>query len=218
MNKDIIENFIGIFPNTASKEYCDVIISHFEDISEIQDRRMGGGRIWSREDEGSAPMDKEHDTCSLGFPPEDTMFDGRIIDEGEAILLDRERILLERFNTMIWNCYERYAKKYGALKSIAQHKVSPYVRIQKYKPSQGYHVWHSDASNIECSRRMLTVILYLNTIEEGGETEFLYQSTRIPPVQGTLILFPPWWIYPHRGNPPLKENKYIITVWIEFIE
>jgi hypothetical protein len=65
---------------------------------------------------------------------------------------------------------------------------------------------------------MLVITLYLNTVEEGGETEFLYQSSRISPVQGTLSISPAAWTHTHRGNPPLKGNKYIITTWLEFIE
>jgi len=65
---------------------------------------------------------------------------------------------------------------------------------------------------------MLVVTLYLNTVEEGGETEFLYQSVRVPPVQGTLSLSPAAWTHTHRGNSPLKGNKYIITTWLEFVE
>ena len=84
-------------------------------------------------------------------------------------------------------------------------------KIHKVGKTEGYHVWHCDAGDIDNSRRMLVVTLYLNTVEEGGETEFLYQSMRIPPVQGTLVLFPATWTHAHRGNPPLKGNKYIIN-------
>jgi hypothetical protein len=61
-------------------------------------------------------------------------------------------------------------------------------------------------------------MLYLNDVEEGGETEFLYQSMRISPKQGTLVLFPAAFTHTHRGNPPLKGDKYFITSWIQFIE
>ena len=84
-------------------------------------------------------------------------------------------------------------------------------------PSQGYHIWHSeyDYNAPETRLRWGVWTFYLNDIEEGGETEFLYQSLRIKPKQGTLCLFPAYYTHTHRGNPPLKETKHIITGWIE---
>ena len=57
---------------------------------------------------------------------------------------------------------------------------------------------------------------YLNDVEEGGETEFLYQSRRIKPKQGTMVICPSSFTHTHRGNPPLKGDKYMINGWIEF--
>ena len=55
--------------------------------------------------------------------------------------------------------------------------------------------------------------LYLNTIEDGGETEFLYQGKRVKAEQGKLLIWPAGFTHVHRGNPPLKESKYILTSW-----
>ena len=210
---DIIKDFMGIFPNAASKEYCDKVITRFDYLQKIQD--IGRGKIWTRQDhEGVSPMLKENDTYFLGGGKEDRL----PLKEKDEFLMTTDMPILEEFGEIMWNCYQKYAEKYGALQDLANHNLSPTVRIQKYKPSQGYHVWHSDADNVSNSRRMLVITLYLNTVEEGGETEFLYQNMRIPPVQGTLILFPPEWMYTHRGNPPLKGNKYIITTWLEFMK
>jgi hypothetical protein len=64
----------------------------------------------------------------------------------------------------------------------------------------------------------MLAILYLNDVDEGGETEFLYQSIRIKPKKGTLILCPGSFTHTHRGNPPLSGEKYIVTTWIELVE
>ena len=61
-----------------------------------------------------------------------------------------------------------------------------------------------------------TYILYLNDVEEGGETELLYQSMRFKPEAGTLLLFPAGFTHTHRGNPPLSGEKYIMTGWVEY--
>jgi hypothetical protein len=83
-------------------------------------------------------------------------------------------------------------------------------------PGQGYHVWHCEDMALEFRRRIGTYILYLNDVEEGGETELLYLNQRIKPTAGTLVLFPSGYIHAHRGNPPLSGVKYILTGWLEF--
>jgi len=69
---------------------------------------------------------------------------------------------------------------------------------------------------MELSNRLLTRMVYLNDVEEGGETEFLYQSMRVKPKQGTLVIWPAAFTHTHRGNPPLSNSKYIVTGWTEF--
>jgi len=59
-------------------------------------------------------------------------------------------------------------------------------------------------------------MLYLNNIEQGGETEFLYQIKRIKPEADKLLIWPAGYTHVHRGNPPLSNDKYILTGWIEY--
>ena len=59
-------------------------------------------------------------------------------------------------------------------------------------------------------------MLYLNDVKEGGETEFLYQHKRYQPKEGTLLIFPAGFTHTHRGNPPISNDKYIVTGWLEF--
>ena len=194
-------NFIGIFPNIASKEYCKKIIDRFEFVKETNSESRG--KIYSRENEGISKLKKEDSTYFLG--EENTCFSTDIL-------------LFEEFTKIMWKCYNIYAKEYGILEEVALHKISPAIRIQKTEPGQGYHMWHCDNASRNTASRLVVVSLYLNTIEEGGETEFLYQSIRVSPVEGTLVFFPTGWTHPHRGNPPLKGSKYILTTWLEYIE
>ena len=196
-------NFIGTFPYAASKEYCESIIERFEFVNETQSE--GRGRIWTRDEfEGVPKVFKDDSTYQLG-------------SDGE-VTLGIDLPLMKNLTDIVWSCYDIYAKEYGVLSRLMHHKISPYVRVQKTEPGQGYHIWHTDNSSIFTSRRVIVVSLYLNTIKEGGETEFLYQGIRVPPVEGTLVLFPAGWTHPHRGNPPLKETKYIVTTWLEYVD
>lgn len=112
--------------------------------------------------------------------------------------------------------YPLYNNQYASLQSLIKHK-SKQIKIQKTLPSQGYHVWHCEVHGADENQRVLSWILYLNDVEDGGETEFLYQSLRIKPKMGTFILFPAYFTHTHRGNPPLSGVKYVATGWIEFL-
>ena len=91
------------------------------------------------------------------------------------------------------------------------------IKIQKTLPSQGYHMWHVEKGpGLDYLRRALAFTIYLNDIEEGGETEFLYQSTRVKPKKGRIAIWPASFPYVHRGNPPLSGEKYIMTSWLLF--
>ena len=87
------------------------------------------------------------------------------------------------------------------------------VLHQKTLQGQGYHVWHFENSSYQNSRRSVVWTVYLNDVEEGGETEFLYQSVRIKPKRGTVVIWPAHFTHIHRGNPPLSGDKYIATGW-----
>jgi hypothetical protein len=63
--------------------------------------------------------------------------------------------------------------------------------------------------------RVAVYTVYLNDIEEGGETEFLYQLKRLKPKKGTICIFPAGYTHVHRGNTPFLGEKYIVTGWLE---
>ena len=216
-NSDItLKDFIGIFPGAASTEYCERVINRYEYIQESQSAwgDVGRGKIWNRQQEGADPLFKDNDTYLLGGGNADYL----PVEEKDIILMQTDLPLLREYNDIIAECYKIYATKYGALGGIVTLKPEPAVRIQKYTPTQGFHLWHCDCDGRGKQDRVLTVALYLNTVEEGGETELLHQSIRIQPIRGTMALFPAGWTHMHRGNPPLKGNKYFMTTWLNFLD
>lgn len=79
---------------------------------------------------------------------------------------------------------------------------------------------HIDAADQFSCKRYLVFFWYLNDVLEGGETEILsYTDSNIvvPPKQGRLLMFPPMWQYPHRGNKPISNPKYIIGSYLHFV-
>ena len=108
-----------------------------------------------------------------------------------------------------------YSKKYAIFREIGLLEIRD-LKLQKTKPTEGYHLWHCE-NDFNNPTRVGVWTIYLNDINEGGETEFLYQSLRIKPTQGTVVIFPASYTHTHRGNPPLLETKYIMTGWVNYV-
>ena len=189
------KNFIGIYENAFTDKECKDAIELFEKYNKC-------GYTYSRTmQEGNSYF---KDDSSVNISP--------------SLELDWDPGFIKSFHNRFYDyIYPIYNHQYPVLEIFSEHK-SKYIKIQKTAPSQGYHIWHSEYDSSPSGRdRVLSWILYLNDIEDGGETEFLYQSLRFKPKTGTFILFPAYFTHTHRGNPPLSEIKYIATGWIEFM-
>ena len=193
-----LDDFIGVFDGAFDNEYCDSLIDKFEFLSKM-------GKTKSRaEFSGSPQLISDN---NIYFP---------MLDMTDTQTMGSNFTWLQEFNIKMWECYSIYTKKYGTLNSVQRHQLNPDVKIQKTKPSEGYHVWHCENGNLSDASRLILVMLYLNDIEEGGETEFLYQSRRVQPKMGRLVFCPTSFTHTHRGNPPLKGNKYMLNGWLQY--
>lgn len=104
------------------------------------------------------------------------------------------------------------------LPQVARYKIQ-----QEYKP-------HYDAFKIEDKlrytqnggQRLATILIYLNDVNDGGETDFPKLNIKIKPRKGTALVFFPATIDGkldenalHSALPAKKDNeKYIVQIWI----
>ena len=183
------KDFVGIYENAFTQKECNDIIDTFKKFHKL-------GYTYNRNE----------------ILVEDT-------SSPDIIDLEWSDDIISSYHHRFYNyIYPLYNNYYSILQNIPSHR-STKIKIQKTMPTQGYHVWHCEHSSTsyKMNDRILSWILYLNDVEEGGETEFLYQSLRIKPKTGTFILFPAYFTHTHRGNPPLTGIKYIATGWVEFL-
>jgi len=88
-------------------------------------------------------------------------------------------------------------------------------RIKKYDPkSHDQFDTHVDVMDYNSSRRFLSFMWYLNDVEVGGETVF--EELVITPKIGRMIIFPPLWMFPHRGNEPISGIKYLLSTYLHY--
>ena len=73
-------------------------------------------------------------------------------------------------------------------------------------------VW-VDIDSYEDARRFLAFTWYLND-NKAGQTSFL--DLTIQPEKGKLVVYPPFWLFPHKETPPVEEPKYVLTTYLHY--
>lgn len=100
----------------------------------------------------------------------------------------------------------RYANKYKAYFASME-----YPQMLYYPADEGYYNDHVDAS--VGNERIFSAVLYLNTVEQGGETRFVDLDLAVKPVAGRLLMFPANYLFRHEATTPIGQDKFSIVTW-----
>jgi len=191
-------DFIATYPNVYPDGYCKHLITEFE-------RLVAGGAGHDRQrGEGAHRHVKEDMQLGLNIKVHQT-------------IPFAEKDTVDLFFDGLQQCFEDYTNKYSVLKN-GKIRASA-MKMQRTSPGGGYHVWHGEQGGNRHAERVLVYMLYLNTLQPdaAGETEFLYQRTRLRPQENAMIVWPAAYTHAHRGNVVHgKEDKYIVTGWFYY--
>jgi len=193
INYEILDNHIGIFDNFYDENLIQKYIDYFNFYS--NNFRTFGRNTLNVSDESI-------DCITSNFFNE--------ITDVPLNYLNSDFV-----NIFFSKIYPLYVEKYQLLSQFNKHYILD-VKIQKTNLGQGYHTWHCENDGSNVRGRICAFMLYLNDVEDGGETEFLHQKMRIKPQRNRLVLWPAYFTHAHRGNPPISGEKYILTGWTEF--
>ena len=114
---------------------------------------------------------------------------------------------------LLEKAFSPYIDDFPYLQDQGTEWCSGSILLQKTEPLEGYHTFHCENSNWAYRHRVLAWMIYLNDVEEGGETEWLYQQLKIKPKKNTALIWPGSFTHLHRGNPPISGTKYVLTGW-----
>jgi len=99
------------------------------------------------------------------------------------------------------------------------------IRIKRYLPNDYDRFDEHVDSTAGCQKRFLNFLMYLNDVEEGGETEFpqimkpgTYMPLSVKPKAGTMVIFPPMWCWLHAGRKPISGPKYFAHSYLHYLE
>lgn len=106
----------------------------------------------------------------------------------------------------LWEYGDFYAKKNGISFSEMEHP-----QFLKYLPNEGHYTAHSDSSRE--MPRIFSSVLYLNDVQDGGETYFNNFNVSVEAKAGRLAMFPANFAYLHEAKMPKSNDKNVIVTW-----
>jgi prolyl 4-hydroxylase len=86
-------------------------------------------------------------------------------------------------------------------------------RIKKYDIGDQFD-WHVDIKDASTCGRFIAFLVYLNDDFEMGNT--IFQDFQIRPKTGSVLIFPPMWMYRHKGDSP-SNVKYIMSSYLRYV-
>ena len=192
----MIDNSIYIANTIFPDELCDLIISIFERKDKAF-RKSGFSDNEGHFHKNTGNNERLDEQC--------------FVDEMDMLHDIGDGNLISDINMYLNDAVKEYSSCFEVISEMPLRSTRQ--KLQKTKPSGGYHIWHCEQSTLDLAHRVLVWSIYLNDVEEGGETEFLHQSKRIKAEKGKILIFPASFTHLHRGNPPLSGDKYILTGW-----
>lgn len=187
-----LADYIMVVDNVLSKETCETLIDKFDKTQDLVLRDSQ----WHNDY-------KSFKEVNITTHPE--------FKEAQQIFYDKTSQMFEfyKHHTKV----EFFPQKYGFEDA----------RMKRYDTNdKDQFGWHTDVGDYASARRFLVMFYYLNDVEEGGETIFKDKiddviNLTVKPKSGRIVIFPPLWMYPHKGCKPISQSKYIVSTYCHYL-
>ena len=189
------KDFIGIYDGFVDEGYCNLLQTWFDQMHE---QRM----VISSEDEQVKVANRKDKFLLIP----------------QVNLTMESNAIPQQLSTTYFNILKYIVPIYKDQYNIDVPLQINCFKIHKAEEGEGYHIFHRERSDISTAYRELAFMTYIQSPEEGGETEFLFQKLRIEPIMGRTLIWPAGFTHHHRGGLVIKGQKLYITGWLELVE
>lgn len=190
MNMKNLAHYVRVYDDVLEQEMCKEMIDIFNDKEDEFETLRKSSHSWEK--------------------------DYRSFIEVNISAEEPFKPFLEEYYTRMKNVYEHY-------KQVTEAEFFPTkfafedARLKRYfNNDHDQFGWHVDVGDKASAARYLVMFTYLNDVEEGGETEFEIDCL-VKPKCGRMVVFPPMWMYPHKGRKPVSDDKYILSTYLHYV-
>ncbi len=183
-----LRHYIRSYDNSLPPELCAKLIDSFNTLSRFQ-LRNGRGVRPGLDDSAWTELDitRLSDAAFLSF-----------------------------FRQLISQALQRYNQDVGLPIAVPDSPLLSPLILKRYRAGGDEKFQtHFDSINEVCDR-YLVFLWYLNDVDSGGQTWFPGLQTGVAPRAGRLLMFPPYWMYAHQGQPSPQQDKYILSTYLRF--
>jgi hypothetical protein len=107
---------------------------------------------------------------------------------------------------IVWSYANKYGMDHDAAFSNMEH-----LQLLHYSTDEGFYKPHADSG--PGMQRIFSAVLYLNDVEDGGETYFNSFDVSVSPKAGRLTIFPANFMYKHEARTPKSNDKFALVTW-----
>jgi hypothetical protein len=119
-----------------------------------------------------------------------------------------------RAESILYNGFHRalqtYIETFPVLKQFAFEDCG--YQLSRYEKNEGFYLPHADGG-VGALDRIVSAIVYLNDVDEGGGTRFHNQDLTVQPREGRMVMFPSAFTHMHEALKPISDHKYILTTF-----
>jgi len=220
-------DFIELYPNALSPEFCANFIQQFEQSPYKNAGRTGGGVDTNKKISQDIYLNQhiEFKQALQTITQACTEHVTAYVQKYFFSLISSISLTVQHPKTkqpvlLTADNFEEIGKPNAMNLMRYLFRLAP-INAQKYDKGVGnYGYWHSEifpqTGENNALHRIFLFIIYLNDVAEGGETDFYYQQKSVKPKAGTMVIAPCGFTHTHRGNIPISNDKYILTSWVQF--
>jgi len=177
--------------------YENAWVNPEQTISDVEAEVRSGNICWERAQTIGAGIHQDHRTNSL-------IRVSYFAEQGNKVL----QKVSNQYNNLLVQYASSYAKTFN---TDDVHLYFETFNLLKYTQGKEYKAHYDGGSR---TKRVFSVVSYLNDDYEGGELEFEHFKVKIKPEPGMLIIFPSNYAYRHVAHPILSGTKYAMATWV----
>ena len=185
-----LKDYIRCYDEVVDKEFCRDVITRFESDAEYQER---------------IDREKRPSFTELNISKRFLAEDKNWID------------IQQKIKSLFVDYVQLYMSDLDVSVDFPARYAFEEFRIKKYNTSADEFKDHVDVGDHASARRFLVCFLYLNTVENGGSTDFPKLDYSIQPQCGRILMFPSTWMYRHAGRPVELGKKYIAGSYLHYL-